>query len=296
MQTDTTLRKPPWLKAKLPGGENYTHLKEVFRRLNLHTVCEEAQCPNVGECWGGGTATLMLLGDTCTRGCRFCAVNTGNPKGVVDYAEPERVANAISQTDLSYLVMTMVNRDDLPDGGSAIVSQAIREIKKRAPQILVEMLTGDFQGNRDAVAEVLAAKPDVFAHNIETVERLTRTVRDARADYRQSLQVLQWAKEMNPKMLTKSSIMLGCGEREEEIRQAMRDLRTVGVDFLTLGQYLRPSSKHLAVSEYVAPAKFEEFKKYGQEIGFRYVAAGPLVRSSYRAGEFYIESLIRSHS
>ncbi len=289
-----TERKPEWLKVRLPGGENYAQLKGTLKSLGLHTVCEEAQCPNVGECWGGGTATIMLLGDTCTRGCRFCAVKTGNPRGVVDWGEPERVAKAVAQTNLNYLVITMVNRDDLEDGGALLVAQTLQGIKARKPEILLEILTSDFEGKRDSIESVLGAKPEVFAHNTETVERLTGAVRDQRANYRQSLRVLEIVKELNPKQFTKSSLMLGIGESEAEIRQSMRDLRQVGVDFLTLGQYLRPSAWHLPVAEYVTPTKFEELKRYGEEIGFRYVASGPLVRSSYRAGEFFIENLIRS--
>lgn len=292
-QRDAVIRKPEWLKVRLPGGENYARLKGLLRELNLHTVCEEAQCPNIGECWGGGTATIMLLGDTCTRGCRFCAVKTGNPAKVVDYGEPERVAKAIAKSGLNYLVITMVNRDDLPDGGAAIVAQTIREIKTRAPQILVEMLISDFEGNPEALAEVIEAKPDVLAHNVEVVERLTPLVRDKRASYRQSLHVLKMMKELNPSLFSKSSLMVGIGETDEEVFQSLRDLRAAGVDFVTIGQYLRPTEWHLEVKEYVPPSRFEAYKRLGEELGFRYVASGPLVRSSYRAGEFFVETLIR---
>lgn len=287
-------RKPEWLKVPLPGGGNYARLKALFRQLELHTVCEEAQCPNLGECWGEGTATIMLLGDTCTRGCHFCAVKTGNPRGRVDSGEPLRVAQAVAQTGLSYLVITMVNRDDLPDGGASVVARTVREIRARSPEMLLEVLVSDFQGDEAAVRLVVDARPEVVAHNLETVERLTSALRDKRASYRQSLRVLKEVKRMDPDRWTKSSLMLGVGEREDEVRHSMRDLRAAGVDFLTLGQYLRPSDWHLPVAEYVSPSRFEEYRRFGEEIGFRYVASGPLVRSSYRAGEFFIGSIVRS--
>lgn len=295
-QSQIALRKPEWLKVRLPGGENYTRLKTGLRGLGLHTVCEEAQCPNVGECWSEGTATIMILGDTCTRGCHFCAVKTGNPKGVVDWGEPERVAKQVAESGLQYLVMTMVNRDDLADGGAWIVAQTVQQIKKRAPAMLIEVLVSDFQGRREDVATVVASGAEVFAHNVETVERLTPKVRDTRANYRQSLRVLEMAKEIDPKCFTKSSLMIGVGESDEEIRQSMRDLRAARVDFLTLGQYLRPTAWHLPVAGYVEPSRFEAYRVYGEELGFRYVASGPLVRSSYRAGEFFIAQAIRTAS
>jgi len=286
-------RKPDWLRVRPPSGENYGHLKALFRSLDLHTVCEEAHCPNVWECWGGGTATIMLLGDTCTRGCRFCAVTSGNPHGILDLDEPRKVAIALAEMDLTYVVLTSVDRDDLPDGGAAHFAKTIREIKVRRPDLLVEALIPDFQGDLEAVRAVVDAGVDVLDHNVETVERLQASVRDRRASYAQSLQVLRAAKGMRDGLFTKSSIMLGLGETREEILTAMRDLRGADVDILTLGQYLRPSTWHLAVQEYIPPEVFDTYRKAGEEMGFAYVAAGPLVRSSYRAGEFFLEKVIR---
>ena len=287
-------RKPAWLRVRPPAGENYVHLKTLFRSLDLHTVCEEAHCPNVGECWGGGTATIMLMGDTCTRGCRFCAVKSGNPHGVLDLGEPEKVAMALAEMDLSYVVLTSVDRDDLPDGGAAHFAATVRAIKERRPDMLVEALIPDFQGDLEAVRRVVESGVDVLDHNVETVERLQGTVRDRRANYAQSLAVLRGAKTMREGLYTKSSIMLGLGETRDEILQTMRDLRANDVDILTLGQYLRPSDWHLAVNEYVPPEIFDELRGIGEAMGFAYVAAGPLVRSSYRAGEFFMEKVIRA--
>lgn len=287
-------RRPDWLKVRPPGGGQFPILRGALRELGLHTVCEEAHCPNVAECWGGGTATIMLLGDICTRGCRFCAVQSGNPGGLVDEEEPARVAEALARWGLRYVVLTMVDRDDLKDGGAAHVARTIEEIHARDLAMLVEVLVGDFLGDREAVATVLAAKPDVFAHNIETVRRLTPTVRDRRATYDQTLAVLRMSKEISPTALTKSSIMVGLGETDEEMREAMRDLRGAGVDIVTFGQYLRPSGWHLPVAHYVPPAKFDAWKKEALEEGFLYCASGPLVRSSYRAGELVIEGLLRA--
>jgi len=286
-------RKPEWLRVRPPAGENYGHLKSLFRSLDLHTVCEEAHCPNVGECWGGGTATIMLMGDTCTRGCRFCAVTSGNPHGVLDLDEPRKVAMALAEMDLSYVVLTSVDRDDLPDSGAGHFAKTVREIKARRPDMLVEALIPDFQGDLGAVRQVVDSGVDVLDHNLETVERLQATVRDRRASYEQSLSVLRGAKGMRGDLFTKSSIMLGLGERHEEVLEAMRDLRANGVDILTLGQYLRPSSWHLAVEEYIPPETFDGLREEGERLGFAYVAAGPLVRSSYRAGEFFLEKVIR---
>ncbi len=286
-------RKPEWLRVRPAAGEDYAHVKTLLRDLNLHTVCEEAHCPNVAECWGGGTATVMLLGDICTRGCRFCAVTSGNPRGLVDADEPRRVASAIRDLGLSYVVLTSVDRDDLPDGGASQFAATIREIKARNPDILVEALIPDFRGDLDAVRTVIEALPDVLDHNIETVRRLQGVARDRRATYAQSLAVLRGAKSMRADLFTKSSIMLGLGETREEILETMRDLRANRVDLLTLGQYLRPSEWHLPVSEYVPPETFGELREAGEAMGFLYVAAGPLVRSSYRAGEFFLERVIR---
>jgi lipoyl synthase len=288
--------KPSWLKVKAPGGEAHARLKKLLRENDLHTVCEEANCPNIGECWGSGTATFMLLGKVCTRGCKFCNVQTGNPKGVLDEAEPEKTAAAIASLGLEYIVMTMVNRDDLPDQGAGHVARTIRLIKLAAPELLLETLVGDFRGDMGCVEAVVASGPHVFAHNIETTEPLQRRVRDPRAGYAQSLAVLEHAKKLAPERFTKSSIMLGLGETGEDLDKCFRDLRAVGVDFLTLGQYLQPSAAHLAVEKFVTPMEFDEWRDRALSAGFRYVASGPLVRSSYKAGEFYLSSLIREGS
>jgi lipoic acid synthetase len=293
LQKSTLSPKPEWLKVQMPSGENYKRLKVLSRDLGLQTVCEEAHCPNIGECWGGGTATFMLLGDTCTRGCRFCAVKSGNPNKLVDELEPVKIGIALKEMGLTYIVLTSVDRDDLPDGGAAHFAETILETKKRNPGLLIEVLTPDFQGDPESVKKIVNAKPDVFAHNVETVERLQSKVRDRRANYRQSLRVLEMVKEMEPSIYTKSSLMLGLGERDSELVATMKDLRGVGVDILAIGQYLRPSDWHLEVEQYIPPSKFEELKKIGESLGFRYVASGPLVRTSYRAGEFFMESLLR---
>lgn len=288
-----TERKPEWLRVRPPSGENYAHLKTLLRSLDLHTVCEEAHCPNVGECWGGGTATIMLLGDTCTRGCRFCAVTSGNPRGAVDVDEPRKVAGAIAELGLTYVVLTSVDRDDLPDGGAGHFAQTIREIKARDADVLVEALIPDFQGDLAAVRTVVDASPDVLDHNIETVRRLQHPVRDRRAGYEQSLAVLRGAKSMRDGLYTKSSIMLGLGETHDEVLETMHDLRDAGVDIVTLGQYLRPSAWHLPVQEFVPPERFDAYRREAEAMGFLYAAAGPLVRSSYRAGEFFVENVLR---
>jgi lipoyl synthase len=285
--------KPPWLKVRAPGGENYTKLKQTLRKLDLYTVCEEARCPNVGECWSAGTATVMLLGHTCTRGCRFCAVTTGNPKGAVDPREPAHVARSIADTDLKYLVLTMVNRDDLLDGGAAHVAETVRLLKRHRPGLLVETLVGDFQGRRwDIQTVVDEGRPDVFAHNIEVVRRLTPRIRDAKCGYDLTLTTLRIANELAPERMTKSSIMVGLGETFAEVEETMRDLRSVGVDVLTVGQYLRPTPKHAPLERYVEPAEFKHYEEIGAAMGFSYVASGPLVRSSYHAAEAFIAAKI----
>ena len=278
--------KPEWLKVRIPGGGRYEHVRRTLRELGLATVCEEASCPNIGECWGSGTATVMLMGDVCTRGCRFCDVASGMPVPL-DPLEPRHLAEAVGRLSLDYLVVTSVNRDELPDGGAAHFAQAIVELRRAAPRTLVEVLTPDFQGSREALQMIVDAQPTVAAHNVETVERLTPRVRDRRATYRQSLDVLEFYKRGG--MRTKSSIMLGLGETHGEVITAMRDLRSVGCDILTLGQYLRPSEKHLAVEEFVRPEVFSRLEREGLALGFRFVAAGPLVRSSYKAGEFFVQ-------
>jgi lipoic acid synthetase len=282
--------KPAWLKVMAPGGENYTRLKGTLRSLQLHTVCEEARCPNVGECWREGTATVMVLGDTCTRGCRFCAVKTGNPRGVVDALEPEHVASAVAQLKLRYVVLTMVDRDDLPDGGAGHVAETVRRLHALNPELLVEALVGDFRGNRADIETVIDAAPEVFAHNVEVVRRITRLVRDVRCTYEQSLSVLEHAKAYAPDRMTKSSLMVGAGETDAEVEQSLRELRGVGVDIVTLGQYLRPGPKHLAVDRYVEPERFAGWEALAKELGFRFVASGPLVRSSYRAAEVFVRA------
>lgn len=287
--------KPDWLKVRAPSGENYARIKNMLGELKLATVCQEARCPNMGECWSGGTATFMLMGEVCTRGCRFCNVKTGNAKlGLppVDPFEPEKVAYSISQMKLHYVVITSVDRDDMPDQGSDHFARTVKTIKKLDPNLIVEILTPDFRGDEALVHHLAAARPDVFAHNIETVERLTRSVRDPRAGYRQSLRVLETVKEFSPDIYTKSSIMLGLGEQDEEVVQALKDLRAAGCDVVTFGQYLQPTSKHLKVIEYVTPEKFAEWQKLAEGMGFLYVASGPLVRSSYRAGEFFMKGII----
>jgi len=287
--------KPKWLKVSLPTGEEYFRIRRLLKSLNLATVCQEANCPNMAECWGGGTATIMLMGEVCTRGCRFCNVKTGNPKGKLDHEEPLKVAEAVSKMGLDYVVLTSVDRDDLPDEGSGHFAKTISYLKDKAPNLLVEVLTPDFKGRVDCIKTILKPKPDVFAHNIETVESLTPKVRDPRADYKQSLNVLEIAKKESSNIYTKSSIMLGLGETEEEIQKTLKDLRSVDCDVVTFGQYLRPQKRHLPVKEYVTPQKFNEWKSYALEMGFLYVASGPLVRSSYRAGEFFIKGLIEKN-
>lgn len=284
--------KPSWLKVRAPTGQNYTRIKEMLGDLKLATVCQEARCPNIGECWAGGTATFMIMGEVCTRGCRFCNVKTGNPKGALDVFEPEKIAYSISQMNLEYVVITTVDRDDLPDQGAEHFSRTVTTIKKLAPNLIVEILAGDFRGDRDLVYQLTDAKPDVYAHNIETVERLTPKVRDRRAGYRQTLRVLEMVKERDVTRYTKSSIMLGLGETEAEVLQTLQDLRQVGCDVVTFGQYLQPTPRHLKVEEYITPEKFKEWQTIAEGMGFLYVASGPLVRSSYRAGEFFMKAII----
>lgn len=294
-------RKPEWMKRSVPGGEKYTEIKAKLRELKLHTVCEEAKCPNIGECWGGGdghtaTATIMLMGDTCTRGCRFCAVKTSRAPPPLDPQEPENVATAVATWGLDYVVLTSVDRDDLPDGGASHFARTIGLLKSKTEgRLLVEALVPDFQGSRECVSLLARSGLDVFAHNIETVQRLQSSVRDRRAGWSQSLKVLETAKEEGAKV-TKSSIMLGCGESMEEVVAALAALRSAGVDVVTLGQYMRPTKKHMAVSDFVTPAAFKAYEEVAQGMGFLYVASGAMVRSSYRAGEFYLTNVQRRNA
>lgn len=306
------LALPPWLKRQIPKGENYFRLQRDLKNLNLSTVCEEAKCPNIGECWGEtSTATIMLMGDTCTRGCRFCSVKTSKKPPPLDPNEPENVAKAIGLWGLDYVVLTTVDRDDLPDGGANHFASTVKHLKKHSPDVMVECLTGDFAGQLDMVEIMAKSGLDVYAHNIETTEKFTPFVRDMRAGYRQSLNVLEYAKRygseqleftekdgdksnLNRRFLTKSSIMLGFGESDDEVKQTLKDLRLAGVDCVTLGQYMQPTKRHLKVKDYITPEKFDEWKSYGDHLGFLYTASGPLVRSSYKAGEYLLKKLSRN--
>lgn len=285
-------RKPSWLKIRPPAGESYQRIKGLRQDLALATVCEEARCPNQAECWGGGTATFMLLGDTCTRGCRFCNVKTGNPRLAIDHDEPEKIAHSIEAMRLSYVVLTMVDRDDLPDGGAGHVARTIRILKERKSDLMVEILTGDFRNDDSAIRTVVESPCEVFAHNIETTRSLTSKVRDGKCGYDQSLDVLRKAKAMRPDVVTKSSIMLGLGESDAEVEETLADLLAAGVQIVTLGQYLRPAPRFLEVEEYVTPEKFAHWQTRAEEMGFAFCASGPLVRSSYRAGELFLERYI----
>jgi lipoic acid synthetase len=276
-------RKPPWLRVSVGGGERYRAVKETVTTHKLATVCEESHCPNIGECWNHGTATIMLMGATCTRACRFCAVDTGNPKGWLDAQEPENAAQSVKLMGLTYVVLTSVDRDDLPDGGAGHYAACIQAIRKINPNTAVEALTPDFNGDRAAVARVVESGLQVFAQNVETVESLTHVVRDPRAGYQQTLDVLAHAKTVKPEVLTKSSLMLGIGETDAQVEQTLRDLRAHQVDIVTLGQYMRPTKNHLPVDRWVTPENFEDLRQFGLSLGFTEVASGPLVRSSYRA-------------
>jgi len=276
-------QKPAWLRAKMPSGSGFSSVRKIVKDHRLSTVCEESMCPNVGECWNAGTATIMVLGSVCTRACRFCAVDTGNPKGWLDAEEPANTARAVKLMGLEYVVITSVDRDDLDDGGASHYAECVREIKQLNPATAVEALTPDFNGVMQHVELVVDSGLEVFAQNVETVKRLTHPVRDPRASYEQTISVLRHAKQHRPHVLTKTSLMLGLGERDNEILQTMDDLRDAGVDILTLGQYLRPTPNHLAVERYVTPDEFDQYRAEGLEKGFLEVVAGPMVRSSYRA-------------
>jgi lipoic acid synthetase len=281
VETNLPQRKPDWLRVRLPSGPEYKRVRQLMRGHRLHTVCEEAMCPNLGECWSRGTATFLLMGDTCTRSCGFCHIKTGRP-AALDEDEPVRVAESALALNLSHCVLTSVNRDELPNGGAHIFANTIREIRKRLPHCTIEVLIPDFKGDLAALREVMEAKPEILNHNTETVPRLYRTVRP-QANYRQSLDLLANAKKLDPGALTKSGIMVGLGETKEEIIEVMHDLRAQELDILTIGQYLRPSPLHLPVYRYVHPDEFQEFHDVGLEMGFQWVESGPLVRSSYHA-------------
>ena len=276
-------RKPDWLRLAHSFTSKFKEVKSIVKENHLNTVCEEAMCPNINECWSHGTATFMLLGNVCTRACKFCAVDTGNPRGRLDKKEPYKVAQSIKKMSLKYAVLTSVNRDDLADGGARHYSNTIKAVKEVCPKVMVEALTPDFEGKNRSISILLSSNLDVFAQNVETVERLTLRVRDPRAGYQQTLNVLEKAKKFNPDVLTKTSLMLGLGETTKEIESTMVDAYSVGVEILTLGQYLRPTLNHLPVERYIPPEEFLHYKNIAKEIGFKEVASGPMVRSSYRA-------------
>lgn len=284
--------KPAWLKTPIPTGETYFNIKRDLRDRKLYTVCEEAKCPNIGHCWNTNTATFMVLGEVCTRGCRFCNVKTGNPGGWLDQNEPRQVAESAALMKLKYVVITMVDRDDLPDGGASHVARVIRTVRELNPEIVIELLAGDFKGSKDAIKTILAERPEVYAHNIETVERLSPRVRDARASYRQSIEALGLVRSLaDYPVFTKSAIMLGLGEEEAEVQKSLGDLREVGVEFINIGQYMRPTNKHLAIKRFAHPDEFTRLGTYAESIGFIAVASAPLVRSSYKAHEYYSNAL-----
>ena len=292
IKKDLHINKPKWLKTKIPTGSTYFEIKRDLRKKNLYTVCEEAKCPNISECWAANTATFMILGDTCTRACRFCNIKTGNPNGWLDSEEPRNTAESVALMKLRYAVLTMVDRDDLEDGGAEHVTKVFNEIRKTTPECRLEFLGGDFQAKESSLVKILEAKPEVFAHNVETIERLTPRVRDARSTYRRSLAVLKQVKELaDYNVLTKSAIMLGLGETKDEVIQTLKDLREFDVDYVTIGQYMRPSKRHLTIKEFVEPAVFDELGVIAKDLGFLAVASSPLVRSSYRAGDLYDQAL-----
>ncbi|KAL8649756.1 MAG: hypothetical protein Q9226_005447 [Calogaya cf. arnoldii] len=291
-------RLPTWLQTPIPNSPNYKRIKSDLRGLNLHTVCEEARCPNINDCWGGSdksaaTATIMLMGDTCTRGCRFCSVKTSRAPPPLDPHEPEHTAEALKRWGLGYVVLTSVDRDDLADGGAHHFAETIRKIKDKAPGMLVEALTGDYAGDLEMVDLVAGSGLDVYAHNVETVEALTPMVRDRRATFRQSLRVLERAKGATEGMVTKTSVMLGLGETEDQIWEMLRELRKINTDIVTFGQYMQPTKRHMPVHTYVTPSVFETWRQRALEMGFLYCASGPLVRSSYKAGEAFIENVLK---
>jgi lipoyl synthase len=286
------LIKPPWLKIR-PPSEKFADVKQTLKKHNLVTVCEEAHCPNISECWSGGTATFMVLGDTCTRGCRFCNIKTARVGQTIDKDEPRKIADAITEWKLDYIVITSVDRDDLPDQGAGHFAAVIKEVKEKCPDVIIEVLIPDFRGDEKCLKTIVDAHPDVIAHNVETVEVLQGKVRDIRANYAQSLRVLENVKKMDGGIYTKSSLMLGFGEVKEDVEQTMKDLRAIDVDVVTFGQYLRPSERHIAIQEYVPPETFNYFKQIADKLGFLYCASGPFVRSSYKAGELFMKNMVK---
>lgn len=286
------IKKPDWLKTPIPTGATYFEIKRDLRSRKLYTVCEEAKCPNIAKCWNAGTATFMVLGEVCTRGCRFCNVKTGNPNGWLDAEEPQNVAESCQKMGLKYVVITMVDRDDLEDGGAAHVARVIRRVRELNPGIIVELLAGDFRGSKAALQTILLERPEVYAHNIETVRRLSPRVRDARANYEQSLQSLTFVKEVaDYQVYSKSAIMLGLGETKDEVKESLVDLRRHNCDFVNLGQYMRPTRKHLSIKRFAHPDEFEELRLFALSIGFKAVASSPLVRSSFLARESYLAAI-----
>lgn len=294
-EASVPLKKPEWFKIKLQRGDHFQQIESILKDRNLHTVCQEARCPNIFECWNSGTATFMLMGDTCTRACKFCHVKTGNPKGLLDEMEPLKIAQSIADMNLSYIVLTSVDRDDLVDEGSEHFAKTVRAIKELKPEVLVECLTPDFRKTQESsIQRMIDSGVDVLAHNIETVRRLVPQIRDARCRHDTSLQFHREAKRLKPSIVTKSSIMLGLGETKDEVLESMKELRDAQVDVLTLGQYLQPTKNHHPVMRYWLPSEFKWLEEQGLDMGFRYIAAGPMVRSSYKAGEFFIETMLRS--
>lgn len=323
-KNQSQLPKPSWLKIRPPSSNKYSNIKALLKQKKLYTVCSEANCPNITECWSSGTATFMILGDTCTRACRFCNVKSGNPGGKIDANEPQNIVEAIKIMNLDYVVITCVTRDDLKDGGAAHFAKCIKAIKDYNPKILVEVLISDLAGNHEALKTIIEAKPDVLAHNMETVERLQSVIRDARANYQRSLKILEEAKKItcasqkisrlqteiihdsqentshknaksararsHPSPLTKTSLMLGLGETQEEVLKAMQDLREIGTDIVTFGQYLQPSPFHFPIKEYITPEQFKKYENMAKKLGFLFCASGPLVRSSYKAGEYFLKA------
>jgi lipoic acid synthetase len=281
------MQKPEWFRIRYIDNKESRHVDSLMKNLNLHSVCQSAHCPNRSECWAHGTASFMVMGEFCTRGCRFCAVRTLARPPPLDPEEPENLAKAIASLNLKYVVITSVDRDDLEDYGAGHFAACVEAVRRKNPELGIEALIPDFNGERSSLETVAAARPDVISHNLETVERLSPEIRDKRADYRQSLNILNIIKDINSNIITKSGIMVGLGEKPEEVQQAMKDLRRVGVELFTIGQYLSPSKAHYPVKEYVAPEMFKEYEKIGYKLGFRHVASGPLVRSSYRAGEAF---------